>query len=56
MAKEKRNNIPKDIAEALKRFPSVVRTQERRAIERQRFLKKTFGDLVKQLRKARKGL
>ena len=55
MAKEKQSKISKDIAEALKRFPKVVKTQESRAVERNRFLKKTFGPLVKQLNKDKKG-
>ena len=49
MAKEKVDKLPKDIEAAIKRFPKVVRTQERRALEEKRFLKKTFGALVKQL-------
>lgn len=52
-AKSKKMLVPKRIADALKRFPKVVRLQQQRAIERQRFLKETFGDLVKQLKKLR---
>lgn len=51
MAKRKLDQLPKEIEAALKRFPKVVKTQERRALEEQRFLKKTFGALVKELGK-----
>ena len=54
MAKKIQNNISKELASALKRFPKVVKLQEKRALEQQKFLKKTFGPLVKQLNKNRK--
>ena len=54
MAKEKKSKIQKDIADALRRFPSVVKLQERRAYAQRRFLKKTFGPLIKQLNKEKK--
>lgn len=53
MAKRKLDKLSKEIDAAIKRFPKVVKTQERRALEEQRFLKRTFGALVKDLGKKR---
>jgi len=39
---------------ALRRFPNAVRTEHRRALERKKFLKETFGALVKELEKERR--
>ncbi len=39
----------REIQAALDAFPRVVREKKRRYLERQRFLKRTFGDLVKEL-------
>ena len=54
MVKGKKSQIQKDISDALRRFPKVVKMQERRALAERRFLKKTFGPLVKQLNKLKK--
>ena len=53
MAKEVKSKlyISKELAAALKRFPKVVKEQEKRALEQMRFIKKTFGPLVKELKK-----
>lgn len=42
------------LQEALDDFPKLVARQEKRARERKRFLKKTFGDLIRQLEKEKK--
>ncbi len=41
----------RDIQKALDRFPEIVANKKKRYKERQIFLKKTFGDLVKLLNK-----
>ncbi|MBI4925887.1 MAG: hypothetical protein HY843_08195 [Bdellovibrio sp.] len=46
----------RDIKKALNRFPKIVADKKRRYKERQKFLKETFGDLVKQLNKELKKL
>ncbi len=51
MAKRKAIKVPRDIADALKRFPADVKRREKIAREQQVFLKKTFGPLVKELLK-----
>lgn len=53
MVKRKLDRFHKEIEAAIKRFPKVVKTQERRALEEKRFLKKTFGPLVRELEKKR---
>lgn len=40
----------KEIQKALKRFPKIVALKKKRYKDRQKFLKKTFGPLVKYLR------
>ncbi len=41
--------MPRDIAAALRRFPRVVRQKTERYRKRQKFLKKTFGKLIREL-------
>src|SRR5438552_2393173 len=40
-----------ELQKALDRFPSIVRQKKKRYEDRQRFLERTFGDLVRQLRR-----
>lgn len=42
---------PRDIQEALDRFPAIVRQKAERYKKRQAFIKKTFGPLVRKLEK-----
>jgi len=50
MDKNEKNRL-KEIQKALNLFPKVVKEKVSRYKERQRFLKKTFGPLVRQLEK-----
>ena len=44
--------VPAPIREALRRFPSVVRRKRIRYQKRQKFLRETFGELVRELKQA----
>lgn len=44
-------SLPPDLRAALERFPEIVREKKRRYIERQKFLKKTWGPAIRELEK-----
>ena len=50
MDRKSQEALTREIEKAMNRFPRIVAEKARRYKERQKFLKRTFGDLVKQLR------
>jgi len=49
MTRKSQEALTREIKKAMRLFPKIVAEKKRRYEERQRFLKRTFGDLVKQL-------
>ena len=46
-----KSDLPPDLQAALRRFPRLVREKRLRYRRRQAFLRKTFGKLVRELRR-----